>query len=118
MPDRWLILDLATAPADDGLVNDLRAMALHELAHVRRRDPLVLTLVAVLRALLEDEDAGTLDGAVPDAFCTPGALLGTRLVSRLESVGFRIGVEAVFVAPKRIGRFLDVHPRFRQKVSR
>jgi 3-deoxy-7-phosphoheptulonate synthase len=27
MPDRWLILDLATAPADDGLVSDLRAVA-------------------------------------------------------------------------------------------
>jgi len=29
---------------------------------------------------------------------------------------FRIGVEALFVAPERIGRFLHVHPRFRQQV--
>lgn len=57
-------------------------------------------LVACGLTLLEDEDAGMLDGAVPDAFCTPGALLGTRLVARLESVGFRIGVELGQAPPR------------------
>lgn len=36
---------------------------------------------------------GDLDASIPDAFCSPGAIFGTRLVPRLEAVGFRIAVE-------------------------
>ena len=51
------------------------------------------------------------------------AMLSGCVVERRQAVfclceRFRIGVEAVFVAPERIGGFLDVHPRFHQKVSR
>ena len=46
------------------------------------------------------------------------SLCGPKLDEEYFRERFRIGVEAVFIAPKRIGRFLDVHPRFHQKVSR
>jgi short subunit dehydrogenase-like uncharacterized protein len=35
---------------------------------------------------------GDVDESIPDAFCTPGALFGLRLVPRLESMGFRLAV--------------------------
>jgi short subunit dehydrogenase-like uncharacterized protein len=41
---------------------------------------------------LLDEDT---EDDVPDAFCTPGALFGRRLVPRLEAMGFRIRVKSM-----------------------
>ncbi len=43
-------------------------------------------LLACGLSLLE----GDVDLAIRDAFCTPGALFGTRLASRLETMGFRL----------------------------
>ena len=45
-------------------------------------------LLACGRCLV-DEDT---DPAIPDAFCTPGALFGSRLVPRLEAMGFEFHV--------------------------
>ena len=35
---------------------------------------------------------GDLEESIGDAFCTPGALFGRRLVPRLEAMGFRVNV--------------------------
>ena len=43
-------------------------------------------LLACGMSLLDDD----LDPSIDDAFCTPGALFGPRLVPRLEAMGFRI----------------------------
>ena len=45
-------------------------------------------LLACGQSLIEDD----FDPTVPDAFCTPGALFGNRLVPRLEAMSFRIDV--------------------------
>ena len=45
-------------------------------------------LLACGQSLVEDD----FDPTVPDAFCTPGALFGNRLVPRLEAMSFRIDV--------------------------
>ena len=45
--------------------------------------------------LLLDEDMDDMEDTVSDAFCTPGALFGPRLVPRLEAMGFRIRVKSM-----------------------
>ncbi|MCP4835267.1 MAG: hypothetical protein GY895_10960 [Phycisphaera sp.] len=45
-------------------------------------------LLACGMALLDDDPEGSID----DAFCTPGALFGQRLIPRLEAMGFRFSV--------------------------
>jgi short subunit dehydrogenase-like uncharacterized protein len=45
-------------------------------------------LLASGMALLDHD----IESSIPDAFCTPGALFGLRLVPRLESMGFRFAV--------------------------
>lgn len=45
-------------------------------------------LLACGMSLLDDD----FDPSIEDAFCTPGALFGTRLVPRLEKMGFQIAV--------------------------
>ena len=44
---------------------------------------------------LLDEDMDDMEDTVSDAFCTPGALFGRRLVPRLEAMGFRIRVKSM-----------------------
>jgi short subunit dehydrogenase-like uncharacterized protein len=48
-------------------------------------------LLACGISLLDDD----MDDTVSDAFCTPGALFGPRLVPRLEAMGFRIRVKSM-----------------------
>ena len=48
-----------------------------------------LMLLACGQSLVEED----VDPAIPDAFCTPGALFGSRLVPRLEALGFEIHVQ-------------------------
>ena len=45
-------------------------------------------LLACGQSLIEED----IDQTVPDAFCTPGALFGNRIVPRLEAMSFRIDV--------------------------
>ena len=47
-------------------------------------------LLACGLSLLDDD----VDESILDAFCTPGALFGTRLVPRLEAMGFQFRVRA------------------------
>ena len=84
---------------------DLRAVALHELAHVKRRDPLVLMLASLVRALL---------------WFHPLVWLGCRHLSRLAETAcddavLESGGEPVRYA-KMLTRFAERLPR-RQPVT-